>query len=77
MELGQFIALIVALSGLTGVLLSAISWRRGDTTAVVSQQSTVLRDMGALNDELRKTNQELRSEVAALREQVQRLRHIE
>lgn len=75
MELGQAIALIVGLAGLAGVIFTALRFNRDDTTAMVTQQSTILRDMAGLNEELRKTNQELKSEVAALREQVQRLRH--
>jgi hypothetical protein len=73
-DAGGIIAIVVGLAGLGGVLFTAMRFNRDDTTAVVSQQSTILHDMQALNAELRTTNGELRDQVAQLRAQIGRIR---
>ena len=70
---GEVIAIVIGVAGLAGVIFTALRFRRDDTTAVVTQQSTILNDMKALNGELRETAESLRSERDALREQVSNL----
>jgi uncharacterized coiled-coil DUF342 family protein len=81
-DLGSVIALVTGILGVAGLCFTALRFNRDDTTAIVSQQSNVLHDMAALNEDLRQTAADLRterdglrSEVAELREQVQQLRH--
>jgi len=73
-DTGSLLAIITGLCGLSGLVFTALHFNRDDSKAVVEQQSSVLKDMALLNDELREINAALRTEVAELREQVQRLR---
>jgi uncharacterized coiled-coil DUF342 family protein len=59
---GAVIGIVIGLTGLSGVIFTALRWRRDDTSAAVQTQSTVLGDMARLNDELRTTTATLRSE---------------
>jgi cell division protein FtsB len=79
-DAGAGIAVVTGVVGLAGLVFTALRWRSDDTKTIVESQSSVLHDMAALNDELRKTAAELRderdklrAEVAELRVQVQRL----
>ena len=72
-NLPQILALIIGLVGLAGVVFTALKFNRDDTTAVVSQQDTILNDMKLINEELRTTSKELREERDGLREQVAEL----
>ena len=69
----QILALIIGLVGLAGVIFTALKFNRDDTTAVVSQQDTILNDMRIINEELRTTSTELREERDGLRTQVAEL----
>ena len=64
---------VIGICGLSGVVFTALRYRRDDTTAVIGQQDTILNDMRLLNDELRTTSQELRIERDALKTQVTEL----
>lgn len=82
MDAGALLAIVTGILGLSGLIFTALKYNRDDSTAVVAQQSAVLKDMATLNDDLRKAvddlhgeRDELRGEIAALREQVQRLSH--
>ena len=70
----EFAALALGVFGVAGVLLTALRWRRDDTTAVVTQQSTILHDMQAVNTELRETAAALRSERDECKNEVSKLR---
>lgn len=65
---------IIGIAGLGGVIFTALRFRRDDTTAVVSQQSTILNDMKTLNGELRTTAASLKDERDACRHEVGNLR---
>ena len=67
------IPIIIGLLGIAGILFTAMKYNRDDTTAVVTQQSTIVGEMKTLNDELRTTTRDLRTERDALKEQVQEL----
>ena len=72
-NIAQILALIIGLVGLAGVIFTALKFNRDDTTAVVSQQDTILNDMKLINEELRTTSNELREERDGLRVQVAEL----
>ena len=72
-SIAELVTLVIGIAGLGGLIFTALSWRRNDTTAVVQQQSTILNDMKGLNDELRQTEQSLKAENVELREHVQEL----
>lgn len=72
-DLAAALPLIIGIVGLGGLLFTALRFRRDDTTAIVTQQSTILGDMKALNEELRETTVKLREERDALRGQVEQL----
>lgn len=67
------ISLIIGLIGLAGIIFTALRFRRDDTTAIVTQQSTITSEMKTLNDELRITVEQLRHERDELKTQVDRL----
>ena len=71
---GALLAIITGILGLAGLIFTALKYNRDDTSAVVNQQSQILGDMKALNDELHKALDELRSERDGLRKQVEELR---
>jgi hypothetical protein len=68
------VAIIIGLTGLAGVVFTALRFRRDDTTAIVSQQDTILNDFKSLNEELRITADRLRNERDECTEQVKKLR---
>ena len=72
--MAQVVALVIGLVGLAGVIFTALSWRRNDTTAVLGQQSQVLADIHVINDELRVTADSLRGERDKCYEEVAKLR---
>jgi hypothetical protein len=74
-EAAGLLALVIGLMGLGGVIFTALKFNRDDTTAVVSQQDTILNEMKTVNEELRLTVVDLRTERDALRLEVQELRH--
>jgi cell division protein FtsB len=69
-DLPQLVSLVIGVLGVSGLIFTALRWRRDDTTAVINQQDVILKDMKTLNDELRTTSDSLRTERDALREQV-------
>jgi cell division protein FtsB len=73
-DAGALIAIVTSILGLAGIIFAALSWRSNDTKTVVDTQSSVLRDMAALNDELRQRVDDLRTENAELRGQIGELR---
>jgi len=73
-EAGGILAIIIGLMGLGGVVFTALRFRRDDTTAIVSQQDTILQDFKSLNEELRITADRLRNERDECTEQVKKLR---
>ena len=74
MDWGSFVALAIGVFGLGGIVFTALKFNRDDTTAIVGQQSNVLKDMATLNDELRQTAKDLREERDKLRDEVINLR---
>jgi uncharacterized coiled-coil DUF342 family protein len=68
-----FLSIAIGLIGLGGLVFTALRFRRDDTTAIVTQQSTLMDDMKALNDELRTTTVTLRTERDELKTQVDHL----
>ena len=73
-EAGGILAIVIGLMGLGGVVFTALRFRRDDTTAIVSQQDTILQDFKSLNEELRITADRLRNERDECTEQVKKLR---
>ena len=74
MDAGALLAIVTGLCGLSGLVFTALHFRTDDSKAIVDQQSSVLRDMALLNDQLKEQVDALKAEVADLREQNQRLR---
>jgi septal ring factor EnvC (AmiA/AmiB activator) len=79
----QFITLALAGLGVAGLIFTALRFRRDDTTAVVTQQSTILNNMQALMEEQQRTLEDtrserdrLRAEVTRLSGEIDRLRHV-
>ena len=68
------IAIVIGLTGLGGVVFTALRFRRDDTSAIVTQQDTILKDFKSLNEELRITADRLRNERDECTEQVKKLR---
>lgn len=68
-----FLSLAIGVVGLAGLMFTALRYRRDDTTAVVTQQSTILDNMKSLNEELRTSTENMRQERDALRVEVQHL----
>jgi hypothetical protein len=73
-ELAGVLALGLGVIGLGGIIFTALRFNRDDTTAIVTQQDLILRDMKSLNEELRITANGLREERDALAVQVEKLR---
>jgi hypothetical protein len=68
-----WITLAIGILGLGGLVFTALRFRRDDTTAIVSQQDTILSDMKALNEEFRQAAVAMRAERDDLKNQVGRL----
>ena len=62
--------IIIGLLGIAGLIFTALRHNRDDTTAIVTQQSTIVGEMKVLNDELRTTTTRLREERDGLQLQV-------
>jgi prephenate dehydrogenase len=73
MSLGEAVTLAIAIMGVAGVIFTALRYNRDDTTAIVTQQSTIVHDMQALNEELRTQIDRLMKENDQLRSTVERL----
>jgi predicted RNase H-like nuclease (RuvC/YqgF family) len=67
------IPIIIGILGIAGIIFTALKYNRDDTTAVITQQSTIVGEMKTLNDELRTTTTDLRGERDQLRAQVEEL----
>jgi hypothetical protein len=72
-ELAEVIPLIIGILGVTGLIFTALRYRRDDTTAVLSQQDTIMNEMKTINSELRTTATDLRTERDGLKVQVEEL----
>lgn len=66
----EALPLIIGIFGIAGLIFTALKYNRDDTTAVLSQQNTIVGEMKTLNDELRATTASLRTERDELRAQV-------
>ena len=66
MQIAELITIGLALLGLSGVIFTALSFRRNDTTAIVSQQDAIFNEMKTINDELRLQRDEARAELSRL-----------
>ena len=69
----QSLALVLGIVGLSGVVFTALRFRRDDTTAVVTQQSQITAEMKTLNDELRLAVERLRKERDACHDELRRV----
>lgn len=72
-NLAEAIPLLIGVLGVAGLIFTALKYNRDDTTAVLTQQNTIVGEMKTLNDELRQTTTDLRSERDSLKTQVQDL----
>jgi uncharacterized coiled-coil DUF342 family protein len=72
-DLSTALPLVLGVCGLSGLVFAALRFRRDDTSAIVTQQSTILDDMKTLNDELRTATAALREERDQLKTQVDQL----
>lgn len=68
-----YLSIIIGISGLAGIIFTAMRYRRDDTTAIVGQQDTIVNEMKVLNEENRQAAAILREERNELRAQVERL----
>src|SRR5262245_22560219 len=64
------IPLVIGIFGVAGIIFTALKFNRDDTSAVVTQQSTILNDMKTLNGELRAAAEDLRKERDDLKSKV-------
>jgi hypothetical protein len=69
-SLSESISLIIGIFGVAGLVFTALKWRRDDTTAVLGQQDTIMKEMQGLNGELRESANRLRTHNAELEAQV-------
>jgi len=74
MDAAQFLALVIGVFGVLGVIFTALRYNRDDTTAIVSQQNTITTEMKMLNDELRMAVTTLRTERDECRAQLSEVR---
>lgn len=54
------VSLAIGVLGVAGLVFTALRWRRDDTTAVLTQQDTIVTEMTTLNAELRRQRDEER-----------------
>ena len=73
MDLSGVVSLAIAGMGVSGLIFTALRYRRDDTQAIVATQDTLFGEMRSLNDELRQTAINLREENAKLAAQVAQL----
>ena len=62
----------MAVLGLGSLIFTALKYNRDDTTALVNQQSVIVHDMQAVNEELRHERDDCRGEVNELRRRLRR-----
>lgn len=74
MDAGSLLAIITGILGLSGLIFTALRYNRDDSKSIVEQQSAVLKDMAALNDQEAKALTDARAERDALRTENERLR---
>lgn len=67
------IPLIIGVIGLAGLVFTALSWRRNDSTQVITQQAQITGEMKQLTDELRIQRDECRGERQSLQSQIEKL----
>jgi|SRR4051794_29114810 hypothetical protein len=65
---------IIGILGLGGIVFTALRFRRDDTTAVVNQQDTIMKEFKTLNDELRTATEAMRNQRDACHQEVSNLR---
>lgn len=70
LDIAAILPLAIGILGLAGLVFTALRFRRDDTTAIVTQQSTILGNMKTLNDELRLSAENLRVERDKLAEEI-------
>ena len=58
--MGEIIALIIGVLGVAGLILTALRWRRDDTTAIVNQQGELFAEMKAITESVRLERDDLR-----------------
>ena len=72
----QALPTVIGVCGLSGIIFTALRYRRDDTTAVLNQQEVIFNDMKTINAELRTTTVSLKQERDTLAAEVERL-HVE
>jgi hypothetical protein len=72
-QLGPGLSIVIGLFGLSGIVFTALRFRRDDTTAVVTQQTQITTEMKTLADEQRLALERVRDERDALKAEVARL----
>jgi hypothetical protein len=65
-DIPQLVSLAIGVAGVAGLIFTALRWRRDDTTAVLAQQDTIVKEMTTLNAELRVQRDEERARNAEL-----------
>ncbi len=65
-----YLSIVLGVFGICGVIFTALRYNRDDSTAVLTQQNTILTEMKTLNDELRMSVTNLREENQMLKQQV-------
>ena len=72
-DLATALPLVIGIIGIAGLIFTAMSYGRNDTTQVVNQQAAITAEMKTLNDELRLTADRIRKERDACHLEVERL----
>ena len=67
MTLAEGVTLLLGLLGVAGVIFTAMRYNRDDTTALVNQQSILVRDMEVVMTQLRAENARLEGRLEELR----------
>ena len=65
MDLSEWSAVVIGVLGVAGLIYTALSWRRNDTTAIVEQQDTIMGELKDLTAELRTQRDECLAKLAA------------
>ena len=61
-DIAASLSVVIGIIGVVGLIYTALSWNRSDTTQVITQQSAITAEMKTLVDEQRKRVEELRQE---------------
>jgi hypothetical protein len=76
-DVPSLVSIAIGVAGVAGLIFTALRWRRDDTTAVLTQQNTIVSEMTALTAELRtqrdeehQRNTELTGELREARRQL-------